>query len=148
MKTHIFCPIWQLGGPSMPQNTPTRCRIILPTRGTHSEKIIFSSILGPPRIRQDPSYPARSLGAWYPYKLFLACRSCRRRFFSAKKHVPGFLEVSQGRNRWYFLIFPHMTPPPPPPGDDGGDGDGGGGTPPANPTPIPNVGRDKITRSG
>ena len=55
------------------------------------------------------------------------------------------MEVSQGRNRVYFLIFPHMTPPPP--GDDD-DGDDGGGTPPANPTAIPNVGRDKIGGEG
>ena len=31
-----------------------------------------------------------------------------------------------------------------PPGGDDGDG----GTIPANPTPLPNVGRDQITRSG
>ena len=32
----------------------------------------------------------------------------------SKKHVPGFLEVSQGRNRGYFLISPQIPPPPPP----------------------------------
>ena len=32
----------------MPQNTPAGSGIILPTKGTHSEKIIFSSILPPP----------------------------------------------------------------------------------------------------
>ena len=43
----------------------------------------------------------------------------------------------------YLLIYDH-----PPGDDDDGDGDDGGGTIPANPTPLPNVGRDQITRSG
>ena len=33
--------------PGWSQNTPTRSRIIFPTKGTHSEKLCFSSILGP-----------------------------------------------------------------------------------------------------
>ena len=43
-----FCAIWPQGGRGWPQNTPTRSRIILPTRRTHSEKIMFSSFLDPP----------------------------------------------------------------------------------------------------
>ena len=52
----------------MPQNTPAGSGIILPTRGTHSEKTIFSSFLGPsyPAGSLGPWYPAGSLGTWYP----------------------------------------------------------------------------------
>ena len=41
-----------LGSPRWPQNTPTGSGIIFQTRKTHSEKNMFSSILGPPRRRR------------------------------------------------------------------------------------------------
>ncbi len=75
----------------MPRNTPAGSGIILPTNGTHSKKIMFSSFLG-------PSYPAGSLGPWYPYKLVLPVRAAAGAF--------GFGERSLGRNGGYssFLV--------------------------------------------
>ena len=41
-------------------------------------------------------------------KLFLACRSCRKRLSPRQKQVFGFGEVSLGRNGGYSSIFPHI----------------------------------------
>ena len=52
-------PKIMLQTPGWSQNTPTGSGIILPTRGTHSEKIMFLYFLG-------PSCPAGSLGPSHP----------------------------------------------------------------------------------
>ena len=40
-----FCIIWQLGGSGMVQNTPTGSGNDLPTRGTHFQKLMFSTFV-------------------------------------------------------------------------------------------------------
>ena len=111
----------------MPQNTPMGCGNILPTRRTHSEKSVFH--------QNRCIYP-------FPYQLqaFVSPPGCLRRFGTPKKE-----------HSWIFGV-PQVPKPAQTStrggGDDGGDGGGDGGTIPANPTPLPNVPRDQISRKG
>ena len=54
--------------PRRSQNTPTRSRIIFPTRKTHSDKIIFSSSLGPSPTPspQHPKNKCQGINVYHP----------------------------------------------------------------------------------
>ena len=80
------------------------------SRGVPWESLVSNGTLCP-CIRKDPwsLYPSGILTSFFrPVRV--ACGASE----PSKKHVPGFLVVSQGRNRGYFLIFPQIPPSPSP----------------------------------